>query len=364
MTAVKNYIIVLALHLLAIHLPAQNITGTWEGDLGTYQFLQLNIIQNGDKICGYTRDHVKGDQRSFCKAYFEGSYDKKKRKLTLTGKSFIERKEGHVLMQLSLTYRKVNGWEVLEYRRSVISVFSDFWSDFRSPFADPFGQNDPFARDERSEDYVYLRKVSTRPYEIQDKMRDCLELEKLHADTTAKVTAPENPEDSLPTGPEAKEPEKSIDSLSTGPEAKELEKRVDSLPIVTIPIIKNTDSISIPKKAEQRKNIEQSYIEVNVKTINLKVYDNAIVDGDTVSILYNGKMLLSHQLLSEKAIEINIELDDGQTRHEIILFAENLGSIVPNTALVVITAGEKRYELFASASLQENAVLVFDYRPR
>ncbi len=75
-------------------------------------------------------------------------------------------------------------------------------------------------------------------------------------------------------------------------------------------------------------------------------------------------MLLSHQLLSEKAIEINLELNDRQTRHEITLFAENLGSIPPNTALIVITAGEKRYELFASASLQENAVLVFDYRPK
>jgi hypothetical protein len=94
------------------------------------------------------------------------------------------------------------------------------------------------------------------------------------------------------------------------------------------------------------------------------VYDNAIMDGDTVSILYNGKLLLSHQLLSEKAIEINLVLDEKKTRHEITLFAENLGSIPPNTALVVITAGDKRYELFASASLEENAVLVFDYRPK
>ncbi|MEO6540012.1 MAG: hypothetical protein ABIN74_03430, partial [Ferruginibacter sp.] len=95
-----------------------------------------------------------------------------------------------------------------------------------------------------------------------------------------------------------------------------------------------------------------------------KVYDNALIDGDTVSIFYNDKLLLTHKLLSEKAIEINLELDEKQTHHEIVLFAENLGSIPPNTALVVITAGEKRYELFASASLEENAVLVFDYRPK
>ena len=70
-----------------------------------------------------------------------------------------------------------------------------------------------------------------------------------------------------------------------------------------------------------------------------------------------------HQLLTEKAIEFNIELDENLKQHEIILFAENLGSIPPNTALLIITAGDKRYELFASANLQENAVLILNYKP-
>ena len=103
---------------------------------------------------------------------------------------------------------------------------------------------------------------------------------------------------------------------------------------------------------------------MNVKTLTLNVYDNAVMDGDTISLFYNGKLLLSHQVLSEKPIVLKVELDEKQTRHEIILFAENLGSIPPNTALIVIYAGDKRYELFASASLEENAVLVFDYVPK
>ena len=45
------------------------------------------------------------------------------------------------------------------------------------------------------------------------------------------------------------------------------------------------------------------------------------------------------------------------------MVAENLGSIPPNTALIVVYAGNKRYELFSSASLEENAVLVFEYKP-
>jgi hypothetical protein len=45
------------------------------------------------------------------------------------------------------------------------------------------------------------------------------------------------------------------------------------------------------------------------------------------------------------------------------MFAENLGSIPPNTALIVVTAGTKRYELHSSASLEENAVMLFEYKP-
>jgi hypothetical protein len=58
---------------------------------------------------------------------------------------------------------------------------------------------------------------------------------------------------------------------------------------------------------------------------------------------------------------IDLELDKDQPLHQITLFANNLGSIPPNTALIVVTAGDKRYELHAKSSLQENAVLVFEY---
>jgi hypothetical protein len=45
------------------------------------------------------------------------------------------------------------------------------------------------------------------------------------------------------------------------------------------------------------------------------------------------------------------------------MVAENLGSIPPNTALMVITAGAKRYELFITSTEQKNAVVVVEYKP-
>lgn len=330
----KKYIAALVLILVSIHLPAQNLTGTWEGDLGNDQFLQLNIIQTGNQICGYTRDYVKLDQRSYCKAFFEGNFDAKNKTLRISGSWFIERTEDHVLMNLMLRYNIEKGVAVLRKEPVVFSPLSrlrDIFGTEKNERKDPFERDDPFKVID-STGYVFLKKVSDQPNEIHELMKDCIARDKKKADPDKKIIQ--------------------------SPDKK------DSIHIAAKPAIIPKDSIVIPEELTQRKNIEQSLIEVSVKTINLKVYDNAIMDGDTVSIYYNGKMLLNHQPLSEKAIEINLELEEGQTRHEIVLFAENLGSIPPNTALVVITAGDKRYELFASANLQENAVLVFNYKPK
>jgi len=126
---------------------------------------------------------------------------------------------------------------------------------------------------------------------------------------------------------------------------------------------KKADSVDIPTALAKRKNIEQGHVVVHTKKITLNIYDNGVVDDDSISIFLNGKLVLSHQRVSEKPIVLNIELDEQITNNEITLFAENLGSITPNTALVIITAGDKRYELFARSGLETNAVLAVEYRP-
>ncbi len=353
----KRYITSLSFILLAVIAQAQDITGTWEGDLGGDQFLQLNIIQTGNKICGYTRDHVLSDQRSFCKAFFEGYFDKQRKKLYITGKYFIQNSGSHVLMKLSLTYKLVNGVEVLEERPSASRLLLSLLS--------PFGGLDPAENSDEPQansQFVYIKKVSNKPNEMNALMRDCIARDKTKTDTVAKKITPPRPKDSTPVIVKMlpPKPKDTVKVKLPPPPAKK-----DSVVVSTPPVVIKKDSVAaVPKTITQRKNKEQSRITVNTKSINLKVYDNAIMDGDTVSILYNGKLLLSRQLLSEKGIDINLVLDDKQSRHEIILFAHNLGSIPPNTALIVITAGDKRYELFASASLEENAVLVFEYRPK
>lgn len=323
--------------LQPLHLPAQNLTGTWEGDLGNDQFLQLNILQTGNKICGYTADHVKKDTTSFCKAFFEGYFDTKKNRLVINGKHFIKNSGSHVLMRLKLNLNKAG--DVLKSPPAITIKYREYLSIF-GPVTEPYIDYD-------STEYVNIKKVLDQPREINELMQDCIEADRKKGDSSYKK---------INTRP--------VDSLQLLVQIPASKKETDSLTTILIPITPTQpDSPVLSKTIALRKNIEQSHITVDVKQISIQVYDNAVVDGDTVSILYNGKMLLTHQLLTEKGIQLNIDLDEKQTRHEITLFAENLGSIPPNTALVVVTAGKKRYELFASASLEANAVLVFDYKP-
>jgi hypothetical protein len=120
----------------------------------------------------------------------------------------------------------------------------------------------------------------------------------------------------------------------------------------------------VAKAVSDRKNTIFSRIPVTVKDITINIYDNASIDGDTISVYYNNKLLVSSQPLTAKPLTVKLSLDEKAAQHEIILFANNLGTIPPNTALVVVNAGDQRYELHSSASLTENAMLVLEYKPK
>ncbi|HAO46705.1 MAG TPA: S9 family peptidase [Chitinophagaceae bacterium] len=127
----------------------------------------------------------------------------------------------------------------------------------------------------------------------------------------------------------------------------------------TTPVKK--DSVSV---VSTRKNTVFSRLPVSVTNITLDIFDNGTIDGDSISVYYNSKLLVSNRGLTDKPLTVNLLLDEKAAQHEIVLFANNLGSIPPNTATIVVKAGDKRYELHSSASLTENAVLVLEYKPK
>lgn len=102
-------------------------------------------------------------------------------------------------------------------------------------------------------------------------------------------------------------------------------------------------------------------IKVDTGQIRLDFYDNGTVDGDSISVLVDNQLIVSHQKLSIKPITAFVTIDLKNTVHEVVMVAENLGSIPPNTALLIITAGDKRYRLFLTSTETKSAKARFVY---
>jgi hypothetical protein len=107
----------------------------------------------------------------------------------------------------------------------------------------------------------------------------------------------------------------------------------------------------------KRKNEVVNEIEVESDSLRVSLYDNGEIDGDIISLFYNQQLILNSQKLTHKSIRINLVLDSLKTVNEISMFAENLGLIPPNTALMVIEDGKKRFEIRLSSSLEKNGTI-------
>ena len=129
--------------------------------------------------------------------------------------------------------------------------------------------------------------------------------------------------------------------------------------------VKTVQPVEIIKKdppLEKRNNELVRQIEVTHDSITVSLYDNGEVDGDSVTLIYNDKILTTHLRLTEKPVTFTIKINPGNSRNELVMYAENLGSIPPNTALMVIYDGDKRYEINVSSSKTTNGAVSFRLR--
>lgn len=117
----------------------------------------------------------------------------------------------------------------------------------------------------------------------------------------------------------------------------------------------------LPPTLTQRKNELVKEIKVDTGSIRLDFYDNGIIDGDTISVYVNNMPVVSNRMLTAKPITTYVKIDLNRTEQEVIMVGENLGSIPPNTALMIITAGDKRYQLYLVSDEQKNAMVRFIY---
>jgi len=117
-----------------------------------------------------------------------------------------------------------------------------------------------------------------------------------------------------------------------------------------------------PPVLTTRTNSLVKTIQTEAGQVTLNLYDNGEIDGDTVSIYHNNKLVVSRTRLSQKPITVNIDINAEEPHHEVVMVAENLGSIPPNTSVMIVTAGSKKYQVYISSTEQKNAKVVFDLK--
>ena len=115
----------------------------------------------------------------------------------------------------------------------------------------------------------------------------------------------------------------------------------------------------IPKPKTDRKIEKIRDIVFSNDSLLLSFYDNGTIDGDTVSITLNGKMLVEKLGLTANAYKITIPagIKPGDSLM-LVMHAESLGLIPPNTGLLIIQDGAMRHEIRFEGDLQKSSAVM------
>jgi len=122
--------------------------------------------------------------------------------------------------------------------------------------------------------------------------------------------------------------------------------------------------VPVPKVLLERENTLVKTIFTDQEDIRIDLYDNGTIDNDTITVYHNNELVTANQRLNFTPITFHIKCNKNENYHEIVVVAENLGDIPPNTALMVVTSGgKKRQEIFLASNEQKNAKVIIEYKP-
>src|SRR5450631_751619 len=383
--------ILISLFLLfsAFSIQAQKVTGYWYGKanvevagMQNNYLTELIISQKGNKVKGFFGYYFKDVYQSFvvkgtydantkklvindipiifyqtnsttnsvdCITSFYGTLRVSKLKTELSGYFYRDKKYTYTCPDLRVNYTLYTEAKVTDSIFKDMSNIRSFWKP-QPPIPDIVKGNDAQAEKEMlaSVDEVTGTKNASRPSGS--------------AETTTSQKNTSGSSGSAETSSKQKNPSGSITAAGSRKSPATVtettvatEKKTG--PILTEQPIVQADIIKINQDFKKRKQIVSKQIEVSSDSVRLSFYDNAEVDGDSISVFLNGKLVIAHQELSERAFNVYVQLDTNLETNEVSMFAENLGKYPPNTALMVISDGDKRYETFLSSDFKGNATI-------
>jgi hypothetical protein len=105
--------------------------------------------------------------------------------------------------------------------------------------------------------------------------------------------------------------------------------------------------------------------EINVyqQDLQIMLLDYMKIDNDTVSVYLNRDILLKNIKITKRPIIINLKLDPRIELHEVLLYAENLGLVPPNTSELILIDGENKYRIMIVSDKEKTAALYLRYKP-
>jgi hypothetical protein len=123
-----------------------------------------------------------------------------------------------------------------------------------------------------------------------------------------------------------------------------------------------TDNAELYRESTGRSVKVDRVLKVRSDNIRIRVWDNGIVDGDVLTLFLNGQQILHQYRVNKRRWSIPVDIIHGENL--LILHADDLGDIKPNTVAVAIDDGIKEQIIVLSSNLRESgAILIqpFDF---
>jgi hypothetical protein len=306
------------------------ITGVWKGKIGK-QKAEVKFVQNGDSITGTSYYYASGG--NYRRYSIKGYFDPASNGVIWWDDQLIEDKNGSF---------SVGGGKLPQLSHA----------DFNCPGGGVMmleGKTSP-KQDPNPESELHLDKIAKTNFRDEwDYVIDNYIRGMNHPDVIDSVyqIAFKHPRKNIPE-PAA--------TSTAPPERKELPAEIVSIPPPPEkPVI--TKPVTIEEKFITRTPKYVMDIPVAGDSIEFRFYDNAEIDGDSISLFLNNKLVFQHIRLIASAYTIKIAVAELQDINELVMVAENLGKIPPNTAYMVAIVNGLRYEANLQSTEETSAMI-------
>jgi len=352
----------------SVWVPAQEMTGIWRGYFNSatsllgdmpgdvkYKF-EIQLLQQKNAIRGVSYSYKT--TVFYGKAEMTGIFTPGNRSLLLKETKLVELKiagqSEACLMTCYLDYSSIGKMEFLDGTFFSLNIKDKSDCGSGKIHLERVKQTE-FVR----EDFSKAKSTPVQPPTAKDnttspKTPVPLSSSAITANPTPKLPATVSPPRSVPesTSQTPRETQSSSKDLL----ATESNKKISEQVMPKVPV---------PKVLQERENTLVKTIVTDQEDIRIDLYDNGTIDNDTITVYHNNELVTANQRLnSTPPITFHINCNKNENYHEIVVVAENLGDIPPNTALMVVTAGgKKRYEIFLASNEQKNAKVIIEFKP-